>query len=407
MADASNSSAPAGVVPRDLPLAARLALGYALNLRRGRLEVHLPDGRCLEFRGEGAGPNATIIVRDWGFARRMMSGGDIGLGEAFIRGEWDSPDLTAFLLLFCINHNAVETLLDGRALIRWWQRVRHFLNGNTKVGARRNIRAHYDLGNHFYAAWLDRTMTYSAAIFAPGDNDLASAQLRKYRALASALHVGRDDRLLEIGCGWGGFAEFAAREIGCRVTGLTISREQFEFAQQRMQKAGLSEKVEIKLQDYRDEKGIYDRIASIEMFEAVGESYWPSFFSQLRDRLTSGGAAGVQVITIQERFFEGYRKEIDFIRRYIFPGGMLPTPTIMRQLGENFGVPLKEEREFALDYAQTLALWRERFFTAWPQLLPLGFDERFKRTWSYYLSYCEAGFRSKNIDVRQMIFSKA
>ena len=186
----------------------------------------------------------------------MMSGGDIGLGEAFIRGEWDSPDLTAFLLLFCINHNAVETLLDGRALIRWWQRVRHFLNGNTKVGARRNIRAHYDLGNHFYAAWLDRTMTYSAAIFAPGDNDLASAQLRKYRALASALHVGRDDRLLEIGCGWGGFAEFAAREIGCRVTGLTISREQFEFAQQRMQKAGLSEKVEIKLQDYRDEKGI-------------------------------------------------------------------------------------------------------------------------------------------------------
>jgi len=389
-----------------LPLLARLAFRYAENLRIGRLDVTLPDGRMLTFGGREPGPHAEMTVHDLGFARRMMSGGEIGLAESFMRGEWESPNLTAFLELFCVNHAAIATMLDGRGLIRWWQRIRHVMNRNTKGGSRRNIHAHYDLGNRFYSAWLDRTMTYSSAIFAPGDNDLVSAQTRKYRALANAIDAKPDHRLLEIGCGWGGFAEYAAKEIGCRVTGLTISKEQFEFAQKRIHDAGLAERVTFKLQDYRDETGVYDRIASIEMFEAVGESYWPTFFRQMSERLAPGGVAGVQVITIQERFFENYRREIDFIRRYIFPGGMLPTPTIMRDLGEKFGVPLKHEIEFALDYARTLAAWRERFFAAWPHLPPLGFDERFKRMWSYYLSYCEAGFRSRNIDVRQMVFAK-
>ncbi|WP_342362686.1 cyclopropane-fatty-acyl-phospholipid synthase family protein [Terrarubrum flagellatum] len=401
-----DTTSPAGVVPRDMPFTARLAFSYAKGIQRGRLDVELPDGRKLAFHGREPGPHALMLVRDWGFARRMVAGGDIGLGEAYMRNEWDSPDVTKFLELFCVNHSAIETMLDGRSIIRWWQQFRHYLNRNTHSGSKRNIHAHYDLGNHFYSAWLDRTMTYSSAIFAPGDNDLASGQTRKYRALAEGVDLKRDHHVLEIGCGWGGFAEYAAKEIGCKVTGLTISQEQFDFARRRMQKEGLSDKVEIKLQDYRDETGVYDRIASIEMFEAVGENYWPSFFSQMRDRLKSGGFAGVQVITIQEKLFESYRREIDFIRRYIFPGGMLPTPTIMRQLGEKFGVPLKDEREFALDYAQTLSAWRERFFAAWPQLLPLGFDERFKRMWNYYFSYCEAGFRSKNIDVRQMVFGK-
>lgn len=404
--ETKRNATTASRMPRDLPLAARLAFRYASDLKRGRLDVNLPDGRKLAFGGHAPGPQAEMIVHDWGFARRMISGGDIGLAESFMRREWDSPDLTQFLELFCVNHSAIATMLDGRAMIRWWQRLRHFMNRNTKSGSRRNIHVHYDLGNQFYSAWLDRTMTYSSAIFAPGDNDLVSAQTRKYRALAEAIDIKPGHHVLEIGSGWGGFAEYAAKEIGCRVTGLTISQEQFEFAQKRIREAGLADRVAFKLQDYRDEQGLYDRIASIEMFEAVGESYWPSFFSQMRDRLKSGGVAGVQVITIQERFFEGYRREIAFIRRYIFPGGMLPTPTIMRQLGEKFGVPLKGEREFALDYAQTLAVWRERFFAAWPQLLPLGFDERFKRMWNYYLSYCEAGFRSKNIDVRQMVFGK-
>ncbi|MDB5648531.1 MAG: Cyclopropane-fatty-acyl-phospholipid synthase, partial [Hyphomicrobiales bacterium] len=209
-----------------------------------------------------------------------------------------------------------------------------------------------------------------------------------------------------IGCGWGGFAEFAARDIGCRVTGLTISQEQFDFAQARMQAAGLSDRVEIKMLDYRDEKGTFDRIASIEMFEAVGEEYWPTYFGQLRDRLKPGGIAGLQVITIQDALFKSYKSELDFIRRYVFPGGMLPTPTIMREMGTKFGFRLSGERIFGLDYATTLSHWRERFRQAWPQLTPLGFDEQFRRLWEYYLSYCEAGFRAGTIDVRQMVFSK-
>lgn len=393
-------------VTAGLPFAIRQAFGYAVAISHGRLDVSLPDGRRLRFEGSEPGPQAAIEVRDLNFARRLAQGGDIGFAEAYLAGEWDTPDLTRFLELFCVNHAAVHTLLAHRPWMRLWQRFLHMLNRNSKAGSRRNIHAHYDLGNRFYGAWLDETMTYSAGIFAPGDNDLSTAQRRKFRALAEATNLKPGDHVLEIGCGWGGFAEFAAREIGCRVTGLTISKEQYDFAVERMAKAGLSDRVTIKLQDYRDETGTYDAIASIEMFEAVGESYWPVFFRTMRERLRPGGRAGIQVITIQERLFENYRREIDFIRRYIFPGGMLPTPTIMQELGAKFGVPLSGDRAFGIDYATTLAQWRDRFREAWPQLTPLGFDERFRRMWEYYLAYCEAGFRSGNIDVRQMIFTR-
>jgi cyclopropane-fatty-acyl-phospholipid synthase len=392
---------------RGLPFAARKALALAAGLVWGSLTVTLPDGRALLFRGREPGLAAAMVVRDWGFAGRLARAGDLGLAEGYLRGEWDSPDLTAFIELFARNRRLSETLLPGRPLMRLWQVVRHALNRNTRGGARRNIHAHYDLGNRFYEAWLDRTMTYSSAIFAPGDNDLASAQARKYRVLAEALELEPSHHVLEIGCGWGGFAAYAAEEIGCRVTGLTISKEQFAYATARIARAGLADRVEIKLQDYRDETGTYDRIASIEMFEAVGEAYWPAFFRQMRDRLAAGGRAGLQVITIREESFANYRREIDFIRRYVFPGGMLPSPAIMRDLGARFSVPLAGERAFGPDYARTLALWRERFRAAWPSLGPLGFDERFRRLWEYYLAYCEAGFRSGNIDVRQMIFAKA
>jgi cyclopropane-fatty-acyl-phospholipid synthase len=394
-------------VAAGLPFPIRQAFGYAAAISHGRLDVNLPDGRCLRFEGREPGPQATIDVHDLNFARRLAQGGDIGFAEAYLAGEWDTPDLTRFLELFCVNHAAVHTLLAHRPWMRLWQRLMHMLNRNSKAGSRRNIHAHYDLGNRFYGAWLDETMTYSAGIYAPGDNDLSAAQRRKFRALADATGLKPGDHVLEIGCGWGGFAEYAAREVGCRVTGLTISKEQYDFALKRMAKAGLSERVTIKLQDYRDETGTYDAIASIEMFEAVGESYWPVFFQQMRERLRPGGRAGIQVITIQERLFENYRREIDFIRRYIFPGGMLPTPTIMRELGMKFDVPLTGDHAFGIDYAATLAQWRDRFRTAWPQLTPLGFDERFRRMWEYYLAYCEAGFRSGNIDVRQMIFTRS
>jgi cyclopropane-fatty-acyl-phospholipid synthase len=393
-------------VTRGLPLFAREALRRAAGLRRGALTMNLPNGRTLRFAGPEPGIEAVMSVHSLAFARRLASSGDLGLAEAYLREEWDSPDLAAFLLLFASNRDLVATLLPGKPLVRLWQLFRHILNINTRTGARRNIHAHYDLGNAFYGAWLDRTMTYSSALFAPGDNDLANAQTRKYRAIAEAADLRRDHHVLEIGCGWGGFAEFAASEIGCRVTGLTISDEQFAFARRRIAAAGLGDRVEIKLLDYRDERGTYDRIVSIEMFEAVGERFWPTFFRQMRDRLAAGGRAGLQVITIRDDSFDWYRREIDFIRRYVFPGGMLPSPTVLRDLGARWGLPVEGERIFGLDYAATLAHWRERFRVAWPELTPLGFDERFRRLWEYYLAYCEAGFRSGNIDVRQVIFAK-
>jgi cyclopropane-fatty-acyl-phospholipid synthase len=391
----------------DLPIFAREALKRAAGLRRGSLTLELPDGRALRFAGPEPGIEAVMTVRDLAFAHRLATSGDLGLAEAYLREEWDSPDLAAFLLLFASNRDLVSTLLPGKPLVRLWQVFRHMLNRNTRSGARRNIHAHYDLGNRFYSAWLDRTMTYSSALFAPGDNDLASAQTRKYRAIAEAADLRREHHVLEIGCGWGGFAEFAATEIGCRVTGLTISEEQFAFARRRIASAGLEDRVEIKLLDYRDERQTYDRIVSIEMFEAVGERFWPTYFRQIRDRLVAGGRAGLQVITIREDSFEWYRQEIDFIRHYVFPGGMLPSPAVLRDLGLRAGLAMEGERIFGLDYAATLEQWRERFRAAWPELVPLGFDERFRRLWEYYLAYCEAGFRSGNIDVRQVVFAKS
>ena len=389
-----------------LPRPARLALSPAAHIRRGILRVELPSGRVLVFNGPEPGPTAVMVVKDLGFAWRVIRGGDIGVAEAYLRGEWDTPDLTQFLYLFCLNYEMMQETLTLNPVVRWLQLARHWLNRNTKTQARRNIHAHYDLGNHFYSAWLDTTMTYSAALFDRG-HDLADAQTRKYQSLAERITLRPGQRVLEIGCGWGGFAEFAAKNYDARVVGLTISREQHDYARRRIFEAGLAEKVDIRLQDYRDERGAYERIASIEMIEAVGEKYWPVYFGQLRDRLVAGGIAGIQAITIQDRFYAGYKREIDFIRRYVFPGGMLPSPTMLKALGANFGIPLIGEKVFGEDYARTLAVWRERFRAAWPALAPQGFDERFRRMWEYYLAYCAAGFLSGNIDVRQMVFAKS
>lgn len=389
-----------------LPTTARIVFTLAEKIACGRLKVTLPGGRQLVFEGPQPGPSAEMRIRNYRFAWRTLRSGDIGIAESYLRGEWDTPDLAQFLYLFCVNRDMMERVLGGNALVRWLQVLRHWLNRNTKRQARRNIHAHYDLGNEFYSAWLDPTMTYSSALFDNGSNDLTSAQMRKYQSLAQAIELKHGESVLEIGCGWGGFAEYAAKYHDARVVGLTISREQHDYARQRMFDAGLADKVEIRMQDYRDERGQYDRIASIEMLEAVGERYWPAYFAQLRDRLRPGGAAGIQTITIQQCFFDNYRREIDFIRRYVFPGGMLPTPETLKSLGERFGVPLRAEKIFGEDYARTLSEWRERFRAAWPEISPLGFDERFRRLWEYYLAYCEAGFRSRNIDVRQMVFAR-
>jgi cyclopropane-fatty-acyl-phospholipid synthase len=391
----------------DLPRIVRLALGFGSRLRRGTLDVTLPDGRRVRLGGMEPGPAAEMTITSYAFASRLVNGGDIGIAEAYLHREWDTPDLTQFLYLFCVNHDLIQVMLGNNPLMRFVQIVRHWFNRNTKRQARKNIYAHYDIGNAFYSAWLDPSMTYSSAIFEDSTQDLTAAQNNKYRRLAEAIDLKPGQKVLEIGCGWGGFAEYAAKNYGAHVTGLTISTEQRDFARKRMQDAGLGDKVEIKFQDYRDERGQYDRIASIEMIEAVGEQFWPQYFSQLRDRLLPGGLIGIQAITIQDKFFQTYRREVDFIQRYVFPGGMLPSPEILKSLGARYGVPVIKERIFGLDYAKTLATWRDSFRAAWPSLTPLGFDDRFRRLWEYYLAYCEAGFLSGNIDVRQVVFAKA
>ncbi|MGN6114465.1 MAG: class I SAM-dependent methyltransferase [Nitrobacter sp.] len=390
----------------DLPRMVRLALGFGSRLRRGTLDVTLPDGRTVRLGGAEPGPAAAMTITSYSFASRLLNGGDIGIAEAYLNGEWDTPDLTEFLYLFCVNHDLIQAMLADNPLMRFVQTVRHWFNRNTRRQARRNIYAHYDLGNAFYSAWLDPSMTYSSALFEDDTPDLTTAQHNKYRRLAEAIDLQPGQKLLEIGCGWGGFAEYAAKTYDAHVVGLTISQQQCDFARQRIEAAGLSDRVDIRFQDYRDERGQYDRIVSIEMIEAVGEQFWPKYFSQLRDRLLPGGLAGIQAITIQDRFFQTYRREVDFIQRYVFPGGMLPSPQILKSFGERFGVPVIREHIFGQDYAKTLATWRTNFRAAWPNLTPMGFDDRFRRLWEYYLAYCEAGFRSGNIDVRQVVFAK-
>lgn len=391
----------------DVPRMVRMALGFGSKLKHGTLDVTLPDGRTVRLGGGGSGPAAAMTIYDYGFASRLLRSGDLGIAEAYMRGEWDTPDLTQFLYLFCLNQDWMQTMHIGKPVVRTIQSIRHWFNRNTRRQARRNIYAHYDIGNAFYSAWLDPSMTYSSALFEDDTTDLTAAQNNKYRRLAEAIDLQPGQTLLEIGCGWGGFAEFAAETFGAKVVGLTISKEQRDFAQARIHKAGLSDRVEIRLRDYRDERDRYDRIASIEMIEAVGEQFWPKYFSQLRDRLLPGGLAGIQAITIQDNLFQTYRREVDFIQRYVFPGGMLPSPQVLKSLGEKFGVPVIRERIFGQDYAKTLAMWRSNFRAAWPNLRPSGFDDRFRRLWEYYLAYCEAGFLSGNIDVRQVVFAKS
>ena len=383
-----------------------LGLKMLRNLSHGTLIVVLPDGRRFRFDSPHDGPEATILVRDQRMARRWVMGGSVGWSESYLDGEWDSPDPARVVELFSANVTALEQHIDGN----WWSRLAgralHALNRNNRRGSQRNIAYHYDLGNDFYRRWLDPSMTYSAAVFESGQQDLEAAQRAKYRRICTLLDAEPGQHVLEIGCGWGGFAEMAAGEFGLKVTGITLSQEQHAYATERMARAGLSDRVELRLQDYRDVAERYDRIASIEMFEAVGERYWPVFFDKVKSCLKEDGKAAMQVITIADDRFEAYRSSPDFIQRYIFPGGMLPSDSILRGLVRDAGMKLTQDDGFGLDYARTLRHWSDAFKAAWPDIRELGFDERFQRMWEFYLHYCEGGFRSGSIDVRQIAFSR-
>lgn len=391
---------------KDLPAYFAAVWAQIADLPRGRLDLILPDGR--QFRVEGTSPGyvAEVRVHDKDLFRRLIREGDLGFCDAYIDGGWSTPDLQAFLDFV---HDAGDGVFDGfpgQKFIRAWEKFRFWMQRNTKAQAKKNISAHYDLGNDFYGLWLDKTMTYSSALFVTGQESLEQAQIQKYASMVDRLGVQPGAHVLEIGCGWGGFAEYAAKERGLHVTCLTISREQFNYATQRIEKAGLSDRVEIKFQDYRDEKGSYDAIASIEMFEAVGEAYWPSYFDTLKRCLKSGGLATLQIITVQDRRFEIYRQGVDFIQKYIFPGGMLPSPGVLRAQAAKAGLEVAGSLEFGESYSQTLRRWHETFNDVWPQVAKLGFDERFRRMWNFYLTACAATFHSGNCDVTQITLKR-
>ncbi len=390
--------------PSAFRFAARL---MALNWRAGELIFVTPAGRELRIAGAEPGFEATIIIHDFRFMRRVLASGDIGFAEGYMAGEWDTPDLSAVLSAVSLNFDRLAKLVLGNAVARAVNFVGHRLNANTRKGSRKNIHAHYDLGNAFYSRWLDQTMTYSSALYEHPDQPLDQAQTHKYRSLAQGMGLSSGQSVLEIGCGWGGFAEFAAKEVGAKVTGITISREQFDFARKRMFEQGLSDRVDIQMIDYRDVQGGFDRVASIEMFEAVGERYWPAYFDKIRDVLVPGGRAGLQIITIRDEFFESYRRRADFIQKYIFPGGMLPSEERLKPITERSGLNWTGINRFGEDYADTLAEWARRFEGAWGEVTHLGFDERFRKLWRFYLSYCEAGFRTGRTNVVQLSLAKA
>jgi cyclopropane-fatty-acyl-phospholipid synthase len=393
--------------PRDRRL--QLALQFAKMLRAGKLNMVLPDGSTHHFEGVEPGPSATLIVKDPRMVAKLAFGGCLGLCEGYLANMWDSPNVADVLALGTANEVAFDAMLRGKRWARFASWLMHKLRPNTRKGSRKNISEHYDLGNDFYAEWLDPSMTYSSALFEDGVNDLQAAQAQKYRRLCQSLGLKPGMSVLEIGCGWGGFAEMAAGEFGATVTGITLSTEQLAYAQARIAKAGLSDKVTLKLQDYRDTRGTFDRIASIEMFEAVGEEYWPIYFQTVRDRLAPGGRAGLQVITIADRFFADYRKTADFIQRYIFPGGMLPSPTRLREEIADAGLAMTEQKWFGRDYAETLNRWNAAFQTKWQKISGLSaqYDERFKRLWEFYLGYCESGFNAGWTDVGQIVLERA
>ena len=390
---------------RHLPASVRILSLLMSRLKHGQLQVELPDRRVLQFGATQAhDAGASVIkVHDMKFFRRVLRHGSMGFAEAYMDGQWSTPDLGGLLTMLNRNMEHIAQSIDKHKLTNWLNRFIHILRPNTREGARRNIHAHYDLGNEFYSLWLDASMTYSSALFRDSQQTLRDAQNEKYRALAENTNIGPNDHVLEIGCGWGGFAEFAAREIGCKVTGVTISKEQLAYAENRIAMAGLSDRVDFQFRDYRDITEQYDRIVSIEMFEAVGEAYWPTYFAQVKNVLKSGGKAGLQIITIANERFAAYRKKADFIQRYIFPGGMLPSPEKLDAAFDNAALKLVKQEDFALDYARTLAEWHKRFIDVWPEVEALGFDKRFRQMWRYYLAYCEAGFRTGSIDVSHFI----
>ena len=373
------------------------------RIEAGELRAVFPSNFQKVYSGGQVGPTADIQINSWKLVPRLLLSGDMGLAESFLSGEWETSNLTQLILLGDINQRALGNAVTPSKFINLIEKLRHRRRDNSKRGSRRNIAAHYDLGNEFYSHWLDNSMSYSSALFTNFGEELEVGQNRKYQRLAKALKLKKGDQVLEIGCGWGGFAEIAAKEYKCNVVGITLSNEQAKFAQRRMQENQLSNLVDIRIEDYRDVQGSFDKIVSIEMFEAVGEEHWRNYFETIKNRLKPGGLAGIQSITIANEFFETYKRRPDFIQKYIFPGGILPSEDKLNNAVSSAGLKILDDYYFGKSYAETLRRWQSTFEQKWDDIKNLGFDEKFQKMWRYYLSYCEAGFESGHINVGQFL----
>ncbi|MDP9835707.1 cyclopropane-fatty-acyl-phospholipid synthase [Neorhizobium huautlense] len=384
---------------------ARLGLGGRVteklirHLRYGHLKVVLPSGAVVEKTGPEPGPDATIVMRRWRALRRLVTAGDIGFAEGFIDGDWTTPDLTELIRLAARNGEALAPAIDGHVVMRLANRIGHLLNANTKRGSRRNIEAHYDLGNNFYKEWLDASMLYSSGIFDEDTSTLEASQRKKLDRIREKLDLEGGESVLEIGCGWGALAVDLAARAKANVTGITLSPSQLNWARTAVAGNGLSQQVDLRLQDYRDVHGKFDRIVSIEMFEAVGEAYWPGYFDTLKRCMKADGRAVLQIISIEPARYASYRGKADFIQKYVFPGGFLPSDQALAAAVNAAGLKLREVEHFGKSYARTLLEWRIRFLARWPAIAAQGFDERFRRLWLYYLCYCEAGFEEGSVNV--------
>ena len=381
---------------------------YFSDLEEGQLTLILPDESVVKFGNDKLkGPQACIRLNSYRPLSILFAKGDLAFAESYIQGDWESPDLTELLEFGLAIEDRFKIKSANNVVLKVLNRIRHVLNRNSRSGSRRNIARHYDLGNNFYKLWLDETMTYSSALFKDPEDTLKQAQLNKYQAIVEMLDVHKKDRVLEIGCGWGGFSEHIAKSAGVQIDGLTLSKEQLEFANTRYRDAGLEKKATASYTDYRDSTGQYDKIVSIEMFEAVGEANWDTYFQTIYDRLTPEGTAVLQIITIDNQRFHSYRKSADFIQRYIFPGGFLPSSEVLQVALTKNNFNIQKTHFFGASYAQTCAIWNKRFQHAWPEVEALGYSINFKRMWEYYLSYCEAGFEAGCVDVGLFKITKA
>ena len=383
-----------------------VAQKFLSKIKYGELSVTFPSGSMQSFTGINSAHKADLTINNYKFISKILKRKSVGFAESYMDGDFSSSNLTNLLLLAFRNENHFLVNLKSNIFFNIYSKFKHFLNENTKSQSKKNIQYHYDLGNNFYTKWLDRSMTYSSAYFEKENQNLFDAQLNKYHKIAESLNLNENSKVLEIGCGWGGFSSYAAKNFKSKIDAITISKEQYEYASNKIQKEGLGEKVSIKFKDYRDIDTQYSNIASIEMFEAVGKKYWEKYFDIVSNSLLNSGKAALQIITIDEKRSLNYQNQPDFIQQYIFPGGMLPTKKELLEINNKVGLDFKEIKSFGLSYAKTLSLWNKQFQSSWNDLVKLGFNDRFKRMWEFYLAYCETGFISQSTDVSHFLITK-